>query len=214
MNKASLMIAAVILVTGFGACSNAKEKASQDAASFTAYVDSVVNLDPAITIANWRVIDTGYQERVMQAEKNMVLLETDDKAKAERSKEKYAALRTLNETRLKELEAETKLAASIAAYRQMLRDSLFGINRVGPDLNFSFVIANNVVDVYKKFVDMVAYNKKNYTHEDWQDIKLMYQALNKRKDEIEKDLSDQDDIKITGLKIRFTSIKAFNQGGG
>ena len=123
-------------------------------------------------------------------------------------------MRAANEARLKELEAQAKLAASIAAYRQMLRDSLFGPGRVGPDLNLSFVTKDNVVDVYKKFVNTVAGNKKNYTKEDWDDIKLMYKALNERKNEVEKDLYAEDNLKITELKIRFTSIKTFNQGGG
>ncbi len=208
------MIAVAIVVTGSTACNNSEEMASKDAASLTQYVDSVASLDTANTVANWKVIDEGYQERAMKAEKNMAMLEAADKAKAEQSKEKYAALKAVNEGRLKELEAEAKLAASIAAYRQMLRDSLFGQGRVGPDLNLSFVTAGNVVDVYKKFVNTVSDNKKNYTKEDWDDIKLMYKALNERKNEVEKDLVAEKNLEITGLKIRFTSIKTFNQGGG
>ena len=214
LTKTNLVIATAIVVTGSASCNNSVDMASKYAASLTQYIDSVASLDTANTVANWKAIDEGYQERAIKAEENMAMLEAAEKAKAEESKVKYAALRAANEARLKELEAQAKLAASIAAYRQMLRDSLFGPGRVGPDLNLSFVTKDNVVDVYKKFVNTVARNKKNYTKEDWDDIKLMYKALNERKNEVEKDLYAEDNLKITELKIRFTSIKTFNQGGG
>ena len=87
MTKINLMITAVIAVTGFTACSNSTtETAKQDAVNLNQYVDSVENLTPVYTVANWSVLDNGYQERALQAEKTVATLEAADKAKVEESK--------------------------------------------------------------------------------------------------------------------------------
>ena len=57
------------------------------------------------------------------------------------------------------------------------------------------------------------HNKDNYTREDWDEIKVLYEALDTRKNAVEKDLSGSDNLKIAGLKVRFASIKATHRGG-
>jgi hypothetical protein len=80
-------------------------------------------------------------------------------------------------------------------------------------MQFGYVTANNALSVYDNFVNTVAANKNKYTREDWDEIKVLYEALDTRKNEIEKDLDGKDNRKIAGLKIRFASIKALQRGG-
>ncbi|GAB2833618.1 hypothetical protein [Ferruginibacter profundus] len=214
MTKINLILAAAVAVTGFTACNNAStETAKQDAVNLNNYVDSVENLTPVYTVANWSALDNGYQEKALQAEKTVATLEAADKAKLEESKAKYAALKAKYEAKLKENEMEAKTAATTPDYRQVLRTKLFGEGKVGADMKFESVTADNILGVYKNFVNTVADNKDSYTREDWDEIKVLYEALDTRKNVVEKDLSGSDNLKIAGLKIKFASIKATHRGG-
>ena len=204
------MITGAIVLGGFTACNNSTtNEAKQDAVSLTQYVDSVQNLKPVYTIENWTVIDNGYQARVLQAEKSMATMEAADKANAEESKAKYAKLKATYETQLKANEEAAKmLTTTTPDYRMVLRNRLFGEGKIGADMKFGFVTADNILTVYKNFVNTIADNRNNYTREDWDEIKVLYEALDNRKNAVEKDLATDDNLKIAGLKIRFAAIKA------
>ncbi len=208
MKKMQLMIGAVVLAGGFSACSNSNEEAKQDATALAVYVDSVDQVTPVYTTAYWSDIDNGYKMRVEKAEKNMAAMSADDKAKAEASKAKYETLKAKYEMAIKEKDAADKAAVATPNYRQVLRSNLFGEGKIGSDMKFGFVTANNVKDVYEKFVNTVADNKNNYTREDWDEIKTLYEALDIRKNEVEKDLATKDNLRIAALKVKFAAIKS------
>ena len=213
MTKTKLLIAAAIVSIAFTACNNANDGAKQDVETLTVYVDSVDNLTPVYTTENWTVIDNGYQARALQAEKNMAALSAEEKAKADASKAKYEALKVKYEMNIKEAEAKTAMAAATPNYRQVLRNRLFGEGKIGDDMKFEYVTGANILGVYKNFVNTVADNKNNYTREDWDEINVLYEALDTRKNVVEKDLASGDNLKIAGLKIRFASIAATHRGG-
>ena len=214
MTKTHLMIAAAIVIGGFTACNNAaKDEAKQDVANLTTYVDSVESMTPVYTTENWTVIDNGYQERAMKAEKRLADLDAAEKAEAEQSKAKYAALKAKYELNIKENEATAKLQASTPNYRQVLRNRLFGEGKIGDDMKFEFVTGANIRGVYQNFVDAVADNKSNYTREDWDEINVLYEALDTRKNAVEKDLATKDNLVIAKLKIKYAAINATHRGG-
>jgi hypothetical protein len=216
MQTTRLLLSAVIMIGGFTACDNTNDTAKQDAVLLTQYVDSVQDLTPVYTIENWTAIDNGYQARALAAEKNLETLEAEEKAKAEESKKKYAELKEAYQTKLQEKEAAAKVAATTASTpdsRQLLRNRLFGEGKIGSDMTFGYVTGKNILSVYKNFVNTVADNKSNYTREDWDEIEVLYEALDNRKNAVEKDLASADNIKIAGLKVKFASIKATHRGG-
>lgn len=207
------MITASVVLAGFSACNTtAKEEAKNDAVSLIQYVDSVGELKPVYTIAHWSMLDSGYQARALKAEQTIAELEAADKEKVEQSKVAYLKFKADYEAKLREQEAAALVITSTPDYRQVLRNRLFGEGKIGSDMKFEFVSAQNILGVYQNFVDAVADNKKNYTREDWDEIKVLYEALDTRKNAVEKDLSSRDNMKIAGLKIRFVSIKATRRG--
>lgn len=214
MTKTHLMITAAIMIGGFTACNNsAKDEARQDVTSLTTYVDSVEGLTPVYTTENWTVIDNGYQERVMRAEKRLADLDATEKAEAEQSKAKYATLKARYELNIKENEATAKLQATTPNFKQVLRNRLFGEGKIGDDMKFEFVTGANMLSVYKNFVNSVADGKNDFTREDWDEINVLYEALDTRKNVVEKDLPSGDNLKIAGLKIRYASITSTHRGG-
>src|SRR4026208_1897390 len=211
MKKIKLVVTAGIVISGFIACKNSPTIAQQDATTVNNYVDSVENLIPVYTAAYWSELDNGYQVRVTKADNTMITLEASDKAKLDESKVQYAALKTEYEMKIKE--AEASAIVTVPDYRQSLRTNLFGEGMIGSDMSFSFATANNLLSIYRKFVNTVADNKNNYTREDWDEIKVLYEALDTRKNTVEKELPDGDNTKIAGLKIKFSLIKATHRGG-
>lgn len=217
MRKINLLISAAIVLAGFTACNNeTKEDGKKESANLTSYVDSVENLTPVYTTANWSALDNGYQERALSAERTIGTMEAADKEKLEASKLKYAALKAKYEAKLKEAEMEPKTTSPVSTapdYRQVLRNRLFGEGKIGTDMKFGFVTADNILGVYKNFVNTVDDNKSSYTREDWDEIKVLYEALDTRKNAVEKDMKGSDNMKIAGLKIKFAAIKATHRGG-
>ena len=215
MTKTKLLIAAAIVSVGFTACNNENKEAKQDAEILNIYVDSVENATPVYTVENWTAINNGYQERATRAEKNIAALSAEEKAKAEASKARYEALKAKYELAIKEQEMKAAMQPANTApnFRKVLRDRLFGEGKIGDDMQFAFVTADNLLSTYKNFVNVVADNKSTYTREDWDEINVLYEALDTRKNEVEKDLKSGDNMKIAGLKIRFASIAATHRGG-
>lgn len=208
MKKINLIIAAALIATGFASCSSQATEAEHDAANVTMYVDSVEKLTPVYTAAYWTTLDEGYQIRVANSDKTIATLEITDKEKLEASKVQFEALKSAYEVKIAE-----NNAAIAADYRQILRTKLFGEGVVGNDMSFSFATANNLLSIYENFVNTVADNKNNYSREDWDEIKVLYEALDTRKNVVEKELPKGDNFKIAKLKIRFSSIKATHRGG-
>ncbi|TAL42854.1 MAG: hypothetical protein EPN92_11085 [Chitinophagaceae bacterium] len=141
----------------------------------------------------------------------MSALDASDKTKIEASKAQYAVLKTNYEIKIKE--AEVSAVVTPLDYRQVLRNKLFGEGTIGSDMSFSFATANNLLSIYRNFVNTVADNKNNYSREDWDEIKVLYEALDTRKNTVEKDLPKGDNNKIALLKIKFSAIKATHRGG-
>ena len=213
MTKTKLLIAAAIVSIGFTACNNAGK--AKDAEVLNVYVDSVEGLTPVYTTENWTAIDNGYQERALKAEAEYATLDAEGKAKADASKARYEALKAKYELNMKQAEAAAKMEPANTApnFRKVLRDRLFGEGKIGDDMQFAFVNADNIHGIYKNFVDIVADNKNTYTREDWDEINVLYEALDTRKNAVEKDLKTADNLKIAALKIRYASIAATHRGG-
>jgi hypothetical protein len=210
--KLTLVAIAAAMIIGFSACKNkASEDAKLEASNFNSYVDSVNGMNHVYTEENWEAIDKGYNERAARLEQQISNMEAEDKAKAEASKEKYEALRATYQQNLAKAKAEA--ATGDVDSRQVLRDRLFGEGKINADMQFGFVNASNVLSVYETFVNTVDANKDSYSREDWDEIKVLYEALDTRKNEIEKEMSGADNRKIAGLKVRFVGIKAANRPG-
>jgi hypothetical protein len=76
------------------------------------------------------------------------------------------------------------------------------------------VNASNIHSVYKTLIHTVENNKDSYSREDWDEIKLMYEALDSRKNTVEKEgLTKEDNRKIAALKFKFAPMMTVNRMG-
>jgi hypothetical protein len=186
-------------------CKDEKEEMAKNKIdAYLVYVDSLEGIPVNDASDNWQAIEASYQMKTNEAEK--ALMDIKEKQMAEEkinnSKVKYETLKTKVE-----IESQKAAAAQSDNWKKVLRGSLFGEGRIGDDVNFDWVNAGNIHGVYQQFVHTVDDNQDKYTREDWDEIKLLYEALDSRKNTVEKEgLTSSDNAKISGLKVKFSTI--------
>ena len=208
MKNRSLVVGMAVIALGFTSCKDDKQKEAEKAVNtYVVYVDSLSNVAIEDARGNWQAIEANYELKNSQAETALSDLNDDmvQKEKIEASRVKYEALKA---------KMIADLEASKPNPKQIMRNALFGEGKVGNDMNFDWVNAENIHSVYQQFVHTVEDNKDSYTREDWDEIKLMYEALDSRKNRVEKEgLSSEDNRKIAGLKMKFAPMYTLNRMG-
>ncbi|GAA6766330.1 DUF6565 domain-containing protein [Flavobacterium johnsoniae] len=208
MKNIKIAAAVTLLVLGLTSCKDEKqEKAQKTIDSYVAYVDSVKNVSAENLKADWKNVEAEYDRKSQEAQTALADLKDNSAAteKVNASKIKYEEFKN---------EMTTVFAPPAPSPKQQLRDALFGAGKIGDDMNFSWVNAQNIHSVYQQFVHTVENNKDKYSREDWDEVKLMYEALDSRKNTVEKEgLTAEDNRKIAGLKIKFAPMYTVNRMG-
>jgi hypothetical protein len=214
MKNQNLFLGMAIIALGFTSCKDDKQvQAEKSVESYVVYVDSLENVAAADVETNWEAIDANYQLRITNAENAL-----EDLKDKEAAQERINASRTKYEALKSSLEAEKaqqeQQEAAVISPKQKLRNALFGEGKIGEDMNFNWVNAANIHSVYQQFVHTVEENKDAYSREDWDEVKIMYEALDSRKNTVEKEgLSGEDNRKIAGLKMKFAPMFTVNRMG-
>lgn len=175
--------------------------AKQKVDHFKMYVDSISDEATEKTAENWEVIQAKYDQSKMEAETALNELE---------NKMEMDSIISKTNNKYEEYKAAVILKKE-AMVRENFRNSFF-TEKVGDDLNFAWVNKDNIADVYSNFVSTVEKNKDTYSRENWDEIKILYEALDNRKNTVEKEgLSSKNNIKIAGLKIKFSTMYTINR---
>ncbi|WP_163408417.1 DUF6565 domain-containing protein [Flavobacterium ajazii] len=208
MKNIKIVAGITLLVLGLTSCKDEKqEKAQKTVENYVIYVDSVKNVAAADLKDNWKNVEAEYDRRSEEAQAALADVKDNTAAteKINASKIKYEEFKN---------EMEAQFAPPASNPKQQLRDALFGAGKLGDDMSFSWVNAQNIHSVYQQFVHTVENNKDRYSREDWDEIKLMYEALDSRKNTVEKEgLTAEDNRKIAGLKIKFAPMYKINRMG-
>lgn len=208
--RKTLLFGLAVIALGFTSCKDEKEtQAEKSVDTYVVYVDSLGKIESENIKGNWQNIDSTYELKNAEAETALVNLKDNTKAqeRINESRLKYEALKA-------KMDAELQAEAAASNPKQKLRNALFGEGKVGDDMDFSWVNASNILNVYQSFVDTAQKNKDSYTREDWDEVKLMYEALDSRKNTVEKEgLTSHDNNKIAGLKLKFAPMYTVNRMG-
>ena len=186
-------------------CKNEKQtNAEKVVADYENYIDSINNLALLDIESRWDYIENDYQLRKLATENELVAIENreDLQEKVALSNQKYELYRT---NYLEHLEKNKK---------EQFRVTLFGKENAANDTSFTWINKDNIVSVFDKFTATVTENKNRYSREDWDEIKMLYEALGTRKNTVEKEgLSSSDNMKIAAIKIKFAPMLAINRAG-
>ena len=213
MEKIALKFGIFSMVAlGLVSCKNEeKEMADKRISSLESYVDSLKVVSAADLETNWDQISIDYDRRTTEANDAVAKLNEDVKAV---SQEK------LNSASMKYNEVKATVTESMEAKKvvvnpnQMIRDKFFGAGKIGEDMNFSWVNKDNILSAYETFFQAYKDNKGNFSREDYDEVKLMYEALDSRKNTVEKEgLSSEDNGKIAAIKFKFAPMFKINRIG-
>lgn len=198
MKKVQLLLGVAIIAASFTSCKSEDEKmAEQSFDRYEKYVDSVNNVAEAEALANWQAIEAGYENRMSEAD--MALANMKDQTNAQDRLEK---------TKTKYTEFKMKVEASAPKpvdRKTVIRNSYFGDGiMAGDSMDFSWVNKDNILKVYNDFYNEFDKNKDSYSREDFDELKALYEALDSRKNTVEKEgLSSHDNGKIAEIKFKF-----------
>jgi len=209
MKNLKLILAFVASSVVFTACKNAdKEMADDRVDFFTLYVDSVSNISADDSAQRWDDVEMGYEKAKMDAESSLA---------NSSNKEEYQE--RLDKANMKYEDYKVKVTAEKDRMNREnstlnIRKTLLGDSYTGGDLTFDWINKSNILSVYDNLVNTVEKNKDSYSREDWDEIKLIYEALDTRKNTVENEgLTSSDNLKIAGLKIKFAAISTTNRIG-
>lgn len=217
MKIKSLLFGVTVFALGLTSCKDEKEtKAQKNVDTYVVFVDSLGNIESATAKQNWQSIDEAYKMRITEAETALADLKDNKEAQAkiDASKAKYELLKAKYEAELQNEMVKKQKAQMGSNPNQMLRDRFFGAGKVGEDMSFAWVNKDNILKVYDNFFQSYKDNKVNFSREDYDEIKLMYEALDSRKNTVEKEgLSAEDNGKIASIKFKFSPMFNVNRVG-
>ncbi|UOX32627.1 hypothetical protein LXD69_11290 [Flavobacterium sediminilitoris] len=205
MKNLKVILGFATIAIGITSCKNEKQEIAQNKIDeYIMYVDSISAIETSETIQDWDKIQANYDVKKMNAENATSELENKSDVEA-----------TLNESTLKYEEYKAKAIMNKAEIEEEnFKKSLFGEEIIGKDKTFSWVNKDNIAAIYERFVTTVDKNKDSYSREDWDEIKLLYEALDTRKNTVENEgLSSEDNKKIAALKIKFAPMYTVNRMG-
>lgn len=186
-----------------------KIQAEKDVAMYTNYVDSISSIETDKAAMEWEAIEADYNRLKMNAENGLTEVNETENLKE-----------SIDNTTLKYEEYKIKVVldkekADMENAKIIMRKTLLGESYDGSkDMSFAWVTKDNILGVYDNFVTTVEKNKDSYSREDWDEIKLVYEALDTRKNTVEKEgLTAEDNRKIAALKLKFAPMYTVNRVG-
>ncbi|CAM3895242.1 hypothetical protein FLCU109888_07445 [Flavobacterium cucumis] len=219
MKKSVLKLGALsVVLLGIVSCTNKeKEVADKKIDELENYIDSIATLSAESRQTNWDQIEADYQTKNTSANEVLLNLNQDDKEslqeKVNASNTKYNDIKYSVIT-VKESEAIMKENNANNNSSQLLRDRLFGAGKIGSDMSFNWVNKDNILSVYENFFESYKQNKSDFTREDYDEVKLLFEALDSRKNTVEKEgLSSEDNNQIASIKLKFSPMFKMNRIG-
>ncbi|MFP9115091.1 hypothetical protein ACLI1A_14225 [Flavobacterium sp. RHBU_3] len=202
MKKLNVMAVVALGALSLTSCKDeAKMNAEKKVDQYVAFIDSVNNIAAEERAANWEAIQNEYEAMTAKADSSLAVLENDAKTseKIQDAKVKYDSIKTVS---IEVAKQKTAAAGNAVA------DALFGAGKVvGDDKSFAWVNKDNILNVYQSFYDNFKANKDSYSREDLDKIKAWYEALDARKNTVEKEgLSASDNTKIAAIKLKFAPM--------
>lgn len=197
------------ILLAFVSCTSEQEKKAERLTdNYIRFVDSVAAIPTDEAAAKWDQIEKIYDKKTNQLNTEVDKLEN----------------KTAIDKKINEAEARYENFKILIIEKKVILDAnnedlkekkvLFGADYVSDNFKFEWVNKDNILAVYDHFVSTVSTYKDAYSREDWDEIKMLYEALDTRKNTIENEgLTSADNRKIAMLKIKFAPMFTFNRMG-
>lgn len=187
-------------------CNEAERKNAENTVKkYAGFVDSVDVLEVKTASKNWDAIQGKNDHHKINAE--IALNKVTDKGNIEKKLNRAI----LKFERFKGKVMLEKEKSKIERMKRKLGKVLLGDLYTYNDVQLLWITRKNVLRVYQKFIAKINQDQDTFTEEDWEEIKALYEALEKRRDEIEKEgLSGIESREIVLLKLKYAPIFTVN----
>ena len=211
MKNLKSIIVLVVLAVTITSCKNTeREQQYVSVDAYESYVDSISNVGMQDVSNQWDEIERTVRQRKNAAETQLQSINSDDKLKDQYQQKIYSTDERYDDFKNNVMSERQRLEATNA--NQNLRNSLFRDVNIADDRNFDWVNKDNILATYDHFVNTVSNNKDSYTREQWDEIKMLYEALDSRKNTVENEgLNAEDNRKIAALKVKFAPMYQINR---
>lgn len=217
MNKSVLKIGlfSTLIALGFSSCKDKEDEvAEKRIAALENYVDSLKTVSAEDMETNWDQIAEDFDRKTAEANEALATLDEEKRATSQSrvatSASKYDEFKATINAKVNAKE----VVAATPGPKQALRDRLFGAGKIGDDMSFAWVNKSNILKVYDTFYQSYKDNKESFSREDYDEIKLMWEALDARKNTVETEgLSSEDNNKIASIKMKFAPMFKVNRIG-
>ncbi|WP_293872524.1 hypothetical protein [Flavobacterium sp.] len=200
-----------LLLTIVSCKNKEKQEADEKIASLQTYIDSLERVKTTDSEANWDKISADFDRKTKESNEAISRLNDDVKAKNKARVDSINARYVILKTKVEASKAPKKVVINA---NQRLRNTFFGADRIGEDMKFGWVNKDNILETYQKFFDSYKANKSKFSREDYDEVKLIYEALDSRKNTVEKEgLSSSDNMKIASIKFKFAPMFKVNRIG-
>jgi hypothetical protein len=211
-NIGKIMLFSLIAVVLYSCNDEKRTLANERVADFERYVDSVRAISSDKAEENWDKISADFDRKVAELDEST--REFNDDVKKELAVKIDAAKANYDEFKTSITESIEKRKAEMNNPNYILRSKFFGEGKVGESLDFSWVNKDNILAAYEGFLQAYKDNKSNFAREDYDYVKMMYEALDNRKNTVEKEgLSSDDNGKIAKIKLEFAPMFKLNRIG-
>lgn len=148
--------------------------------------------------------EQNYQERMDAVEANMANMDEEAKKEYAQLKADYDALRM----KYQEERASKMRANNMVSSGEARKVKLFGMMLPqGTSMDLNSVTPENLLPTYISFVNAVEVNKQSLSAEDWDEVEKIWDALDNRKQEVEKQAPEGANNKIATEKLKYAGLK-------
>ena len=189
----------VLLSYGFSGCTATREQEAEgDLNEFRSWVNTQTSNVAERTEEDWQRTKADFQRRT--AELDQKQNKFSDKLKADYDELK-AEFRKRDEERGRMADRRSEL-------------SKWEKDLLGTYADRSTINAENIHQAYVTFMDNVRSRREVWDKEDWEMAKMVLEELNDRKEEINDEITTEDEVKIKALQMEFTALKTGKDADG
>ncbi len=204
------LILLTIVASGFIACNSNKVETVEVSpmTSLEAWLDSIDGLGD-VTPEQMTAIADEYTAAT--AGFDVEALDEAQKAEWQAINDRWNAFK-MNNTPTEEGEDGAKVdgesgAGTVSeAHAKEIFAEFLGDVKMADANDYSFMTAENALATFEGFAAKATAHKDDYSSDDWNFVKAIYEKLGARKNVIEKDLAAADNLKIAKLKLKLAPM--------
>lgn len=196
----------MLLAVFFVACDNSQKELQAEVDEFNSWMEEKQNDVEEAVDQTWEETKESWEDVEQEYDETITELDARTEEMSEETREEYMEIKNEFREWQNEMRAEIRKQEGISKVEVILMVE-------GPDDELDQVTADNLVEKYRSFVNTVEEYKDDYTAKEWAIVESYWEMLNNRKNEVEDDITTEENAEIAQLKLEYAGIKTIYKTG-